>query len=125
MLSSDRALSPEIATLHAALEQLHSRILYERVGIEHVGYDEALFRLSGGVPSNRTLADRLVWILEAGGELRAVQILGGEFVGPTLNRAELRWRWLRLEPKDVLHIKEKEDSAVRVLRGLLGLTAAA
>ena len=118
-------LSPELKTLHSALHQLHSRILYERVGIEHVGYAEALFELSSGVPSNRSLADRLVWILEAGGELRAVQILGGEFVGPTLSRAQLAERWRSLDPADVLELEESEASAVRVLRGLLGLRAAA
>ena len=118
-------LSPELKTLHSALHQLHSRILYELVGIEHVGYDEALFRLSAEVPSNRSLADRLVWILEAGGELRAVQILGGEFVGPTLNRTQLAERWRSLGPADVRALEESEVSAVRVLRGLLGLRAAA
>jgi hypothetical protein len=115
-------LGPEWETLHAALEQLHSRILYEAVGIEHVGYDDALFRLAAKVPGNRTLADILVWILEAGGELRAVQIRAGEYVGPTLSREQLRARWESLDPGDLGLVHTSEAAAARVLRGLLGIT---
>ena len=115
-------LGPEWTTLHAALEQLHKRILYERVDIEHVGYDQALFDIAVKVPGNRTLADILVWILEAGGELRAVQILGGEGVGPVLTRDNLRQRWERLDRADLEGLAENEDSAVRGLRTLLGLS---
>ena len=111
-------LGPEWKTLHAALSQLHRRILYEAVGIEHVGYDQALFDLAVKVPGNRTLADIIVWILEAGGELQAIQILGGEYVGPTLSREQLRARWERLEPGDLDLVHESEAAAVRVLRGL-------
>jgi hypothetical protein len=114
-------LGPEWKGLHAALAQLHKRILYERVDIEHVGYDQALFDLAVRAPGNRTLADILVWILEAGGELQAVQILGGEWSGPVLTRDNLRQRWERLDPADLEGLAENDDAAVRVLRTLLGL----
>ena len=114
-------LGPEWKTLHAALSQLHRRILYDAVGIEHVGYDQALFDLAVKVPGNRTLADIIVWILEAGGELQAIQILGGEYVGPTLSREQLRARWEGLDQGDLVRVHEDEESAVRVLRGLFGM----
>lgn len=116
-------LGPEWRALHAALSQLHRRILYEAAEIEHVGYDQALFDLAVRVPGNRSLADILVWILEAGGELQGVQILGGEYCGPTLSREQLRGRWEGLDPGDLDRVHKSEDSedaAVRVLRGLLG-----
>jgi len=112
---------PEWRALHSALEQLHKRILYEKVGIEYVGYDQALFDLAVKIPNNRTLADILVWILRAGGELQAVQILGGLFVGPTLSREELRARWEGLDQGDLSLMYESDDSAARVLRALLGM----
>ena len=111
---------PEWRTLHAALSQLHRKILYEAADIEYVSYDQSLFDLAVKVPGNRTLADILVWILRAGGELQGVQILGGEYCGPTLSREELRARWESLDPGDLERVHESEESAVRVLRGLLG-----
>ena len=111
---------PEWRALHEALQQLHQKILYDAAEIEHVGYDQSLFDLAVKVPGNRTLADILVWILEAGGELRGVQIRGGEYCGPTLSREELRSRWESLDPGDLGRVHTDEESAVRVLRGLLG-----
>jgi hypothetical protein len=114
-------LGPELTLLHAALEQLHKRILYERVDIEFVGYDQALFDLAVSAPGNRTLADILVWILEAGGELQAVQALAGELVGPVLTQDNLPERCERLDATDVERLRESDEAAVRVLRTLLGL----
>jgi hypothetical protein len=111
---------PEWRALHGALEELHKKILYDLADIEHVGYDQSLFEIAVKVPGNRTLADIIVWILEAGGELQGVQVRGGEFVGPTLSRQQLRARWESLDPGDLGRVHEDEGSAVRVLRGLLG-----
>ena len=112
---------PEFEALHAALSQLHRRILYEPLGIEYIGYDQVLFDLAVRVHENRTLADQLVWILAAGGELRAVQCLAGENTGPTLSREELRARWEGLDQGDLAAVHESEAVAIRVLNGLFGL----
>jgi hypothetical protein len=110
--------TPEIQTLRAALDGLHSRILYEPLQIEWIGYCEALFQESLAEPANRTLADRLIWMLEHGGELRAVQILHGEFTGPTLTLEQLRPRWERLDQGDLAAVHTSETAILRILRGL-------
>ena len=111
----------EIEILRAALGRLHSRILYEQVGIEFVGYSEALFKRSHRVKKNRTLADHLVWILKRGGALQAVQIRAGLFTGPKTRLRDLPERCTRLDPGDLARVHECDEAAARVLRDLLGL----
>lgn len=113
-------LSPELSLLHWALEQLHSGILYEELGIEHIGYSEELFRESLAEPKNLTLADKLVWMLERGGTLRAVQIRDGKYTGPTLTLETLGHRWAGLDQGDLAAVPEHER-AVETLRALFGL----
>lgn len=113
-------LSPELSLLHWALDRLHRGILYEELGIEHIGYSEELFRESLAEPANRTLADRLVWILERGGTLRAVQVRDGQFTGPTLTLETLRASWQGLDQGDLAAVPESER-AVETLRALFRL----
>jgi hypothetical protein len=112
---------PEWSCLHSALETLHSRILYDELGIEHIGYSNELFKRSGLEPANRTLADRLCWCLGHGDRLQAVKISGGRFVGPTLTKEQLRERWLGLDPDAREPGPHDESGAVRALRGLFAL----
>lgn len=116
-----RGPEPEWRCLHGALQLLHSRILYDEVGMDFIGYSEKLFERSHRVARNRTLADHLVWIMRRGGRLRATVVRNGRFTGPSLGREELLERWGRLAEADRLE-RDDEAWAVRVLRCLFRIS---